>query len=177
MKTGQLRAGLSEVELKPMLGLATGDGAPQAKGQLTPLYVKALALSNGYDEVAVVTLDMLGIDRPDAIRAAELTSQRCGIPAHSIMLTCSHTHVAPSMLPSLHTYRAAFNPHWDERAVARERVGRYRGRDHRPGGVRGQVAPARGIHRRRHRRFALADIQSPPAHPQPRRVDPLDGHP
>jgi hypothetical protein len=108
--------------LKPELGLATGDGAPQAKGYLTPLYVKALVLANGYDEVAVVTLDMLGIDRPDAMRAAELASQRCGIPAHGVMLTCSHTHVAPSMLPSLHTYRAAFNPYWDEKAVARERA-------------------------------------------------------
>ncbi len=122
MEAGQLRAGVAEVELKPELGLATGDGAPQAKGYLTPLYVKALVLSNGYDEVAVVTLDMLGIDRPDAIRAAELASQRCGIPAYSIMLTCSHTHVAPSMLPSLHTYRAAFNPYWDEQALARERA-------------------------------------------------------
>jgi len=122
MKAGQLKAGVSEIELKPELGLATGDGAPQAKGYLTPLYVKALVLANGYDEVAVVTLDMLGIDRPDAMRAAELVSQRCSVPAHGVMLTCSHTHVAPSMLPSLHTYRQAFNPYWDETAVARERA-------------------------------------------------------
>ena len=122
MKAGQLRAGVSEIELKPELGLATGDGAPQAKGFLTPLYVKALVLANGEDEVAVVTLDMLGIDRPDAIRAATLANQRCGVPAHGILMSCSHTHVAPSMLPSLHTYRRAFNPHWDEKAVARERA-------------------------------------------------------
>jgi len=122
MKTGQLKAGVSEIELKPELGLATGDGAPQAKGFLTPLYVKALVLSNDHDEIAVVTLDMLGIDRPDATRAAHLVQEHCGIPAPSIIMTASHTHVAPSMLPALHTYREAFNPHWDETAKARERA-------------------------------------------------------
>ena len=122
MKTGQLKAGVSEIELKPELGLATGDGAPQAKGFLTPLYVKALLLSNDHDEIAVVTLDMLGIDRPDATRAAHLVQEHCGVPAQSIIMTASHTHVAPSMLPALHTYREAFNPHWDETAKARERA-------------------------------------------------------
>lgn len=122
MKAGQLKAGVAEIELKPELGLAMGDGAPQAKGYLTPLYVKALVLSNGYEELALVTLDMLGIDRPDAIRAAQLAEQRCGVPAQAISMICSHTHVAPSMLPTLHTYRQTFNPNFDEAAKARERA-------------------------------------------------------
>ena len=122
MKAGQLRAGVSEVELKPELELATGDGAPLAKGYLTPLYVRALVLDNGDDAVAVVTLDMLGIDRADARRAARLSQKRSGVPAHNILMTCSHTHVAPSMLPSLHTYRRAFSPHWNEEAAAKERA-------------------------------------------------------
>jgi hypothetical protein len=122
LKPGQLRAGVSELELKPPLGLAMGDGAPEAKGFLTPLYVKALVLGNGEDEVSIVTLDMLGIDRPDAMRAAALAQARCGVPAQNILMTCSHTHVAPSMLPGLHTYRRAFNPKWDEAAIVRERA-------------------------------------------------------
>jgi len=122
MKVGQLRAGVSEIELKPELGLATGDGAPRAKGFLTPLYAKALVLSDGENEVAVVALDLLGIDRADAQRAAQLVHQRCGIPPHGLIMACSHTHVAPSMLPTLHTYREAFNPYFDEQARQRERV-------------------------------------------------------
>ena len=122
MKAGQLKAGVAERELKPPLGLATGDGAPYAKGYLTPLFAKALVLANGDDEVAIVTLDMLGIDRPDADRAAALAQERCGVPAPNILMTCSHTHVAPSMLPSLHTYRSAFHPQWDDEAKARERA-------------------------------------------------------
>jgi hypothetical protein len=121
LKSGPLKAGVAEIDLNPPLGLATGDGAPFAKGHLTPLYAKALVLSNGNDEVAVVTLDMLGIDRPDAQRASRLVEERCGVPARGIVMTCSHTHVAPSMLPTLHTYRTTFNPDFDEAAMRRER--------------------------------------------------------
>ena len=122
MKAGQLRAGVGEKELKPPLGLATGDGAPYAKGYLTPLFAKALVLANGDDEVAIVTLVLLGIDRPDADRAAALAQERCGVPAPNILMTCSHTHVAPSMLSSLHTYRSAFYDRWDDERKARERA-------------------------------------------------------
>ena len=121
METGPLKAGVAEMELDPPLGLAMGDGAPRAEGSLTPLYAKALVLSNGHAEVAIVTLDMLAIDGPDANRAAELVERRCGVPAGAIIMTCSHTHVAPSMLPTLHAYRKAFGPQFDDEAVERER--------------------------------------------------------
>jgi hypothetical protein len=122
MKSGQLMAGVAEHELKPPLGLSTGDGAPHAKGFLTPLFVKALVLDNGDDAVAIVTLDMLGIDRADALRAAALVEERSGIPASGIIMACSHTHVGASMESTLHTYRRAFNPDWNDEAIAKERA-------------------------------------------------------
>jgi neutral ceramidase len=122
MQIGSLKAGVAEIELKPELGLAMADGAPEAKGYLYPLYTKALVLTNGHAEVAIVTLDALGIDRIDTQRAVKLIQERCGVPADAIIITCSHTHVAPSMLPTLHTYRKAFNPNFDEAAEARERA-------------------------------------------------------
>lgn len=121
MRESQLYAGVAEIEMKPPLGLVTGDGAPRATGYLTPLYAKALVLSNSEDSVAIVTLDLLGIDRRDAQRAARLAEERAGVPASNIIMACSHTHVAPSMLPTLHTYREAFNPYWNEEARRRER--------------------------------------------------------
>ena len=121
MNAGQLRAGVAEYELKPPLGLATGDGAPAAKGYGTPLHAKAVVLSNGENEVSLVTLDALGIDRADVLRVTKQIEERCGIPANAVMIACSHTHVAPSMESSLHTYRRAFHPNWDEAAIAREK--------------------------------------------------------
>lgn len=122
MNKGQLRVGIAEIDLEPELGLVTGDGAPVAQGQVTPLLARCLYLTNGSTEIALVTLDLLGIDRPDAIQAARLAEAQCGTPADAIMMVCSHTHVAPSMLPTLHTYRASFNPIWGEQSVNKERA-------------------------------------------------------
>jgi len=120
MNAGQLKAGVSEIEYKPQLGLMMADGAPVAKGYLTPLYIKALVLSNGHEEVAVVTLDLIGLDQRDADRAAQLAHERCGVPRDNVLMACSHTHVAPSSTPSSSAYRMAFNPHYDEQARQRE---------------------------------------------------------
>jgi len=117
---GPLKAGVSEIEYKPPLGLMMADGAPVANGYLTPLYVKALVLANGYEEVAIVTLDLLALDQRDADRAAQLAGERCGVPRDNILITCSHTHVAPSSTPSSAAYRLAFNPHYNEQTRQRE---------------------------------------------------------
>jgi len=122
MNDGQIQAGVAEIALQPELGLATEDGASTATGYLTSLHVKALVLANGLEELAIVTLDAMGIDRGDALRAAVLASERSGIPAAHILIICSHTHVAPSMMTTLHTYRGTFNPRWDDAARARERA-------------------------------------------------------
>lgn len=122
MQATPLMAGVAETELKPALGLAMGDGAPWAKGYGLPLSCKALVLANGQDTVALVTLDALGIDLGDARRAAARIEERSGVPAAGVTIMCSHTHTAPSMLPTLHTYRRAFNPEFDDAAAARERV-------------------------------------------------------
>ena len=121
MNRGSLKAGIAEVELKPALGYAMGDGSPAAKGFLTPLFVKALVLDNGASKLAVVTLDTMGIDHADANRIAAQVEQKCGIPADAVLLTCSHTHVAPSDNPTLHTYRQTFHASFDDAAKAREK--------------------------------------------------------
>lgn len=122
MQSLQLRAGVAEIELHPPLDLAMADGAPYAKGTLYPLWVKALVLANGAQSLAIVTLDALGIDRQDGLRAAAMAQERCGIPADSIIMTCSHTHVSPSSLPTLHTYLGQFHPNFDADMKHRERA-------------------------------------------------------
>lgn len=122
MRTSELRAGISEIELEPEIGLMTANGAPVANGFLTPLYAKALVLANKEDEVAIVTLDLMGIDRSDAIWATELAEKRSGVPAHAIMLTCSHTHVAPDTITTLHTRKKEFDPLFDEETKVRQRA-------------------------------------------------------
>jgi neutral ceramidase len=121
MQVSRLLAGVAETELKPALGLATGDGAPWAKGFKMPLACKALVLANAESAVALIALDALGIDLADGRRIAELVAARTRVPASGVSIICSHTHVAPSMETSLHTYRRHRNPDFDEAAAARER--------------------------------------------------------
>jgi len=116
-----MRAGVSEIEFKPELGLMMGDGAPSARGYLTPLYIKAVVLADDQTEVAIVALDLIGMDLADTAQAARLASERCGVPADHILMTCSHTHVAPSSMPSGSAYQEAFNPHYNAETKRRER--------------------------------------------------------
>jgi hypothetical protein len=122
MEAAQLYAGVAERNLTPPLGLAMGDGALKATGHLTPIAVKALVLANEHTALAIVALDALGLDLADGRRAAALAAQRSGVPADSIIMTCSHTHVAPSTQTTLHTYRGFGHPEFDDAAKARERA-------------------------------------------------------
>ncbi len=121
MMSGRLKAGVSEKELKPEVGMAMGDGALVTTGFRTPIFCKAAVLSNGHDEVAVVALDLIGIDRPDAMRAARLAHERCGISPNAVLMACSHTHHGPAVLPTLHTYREYCQGGYDEARRRRER--------------------------------------------------------
>jgi len=102
MRLGRLRAGVAEIEYKPPLGLMMADGAPVAKGYLTPLYVRALVLSNGLDEVGIVTLDLIGMDRADVAEAARRAHERCGIPPEAIMWSARTRTWRHPLPPVLH---------------------------------------------------------------------------
>ena len=67
---------MSERALEPQHGLATGEGASEAKGFLTALFCKAVVPSADHDVIAVLGLDLPGIDRPDAILAEQLAYDR-----------------------------------------------------------------------------------------------------
>jgi len=95
VKGGMLQAGKAEVEFTPEPGLPLADAAPIAKGAQTPLFAKAVVLSNGRDAVAIVTLDLIGFRRGDVKRAAQEVSEACGIPEENLLVVCSHTHTAP----------------------------------------------------------------------------------
>ena len=126
MTKGRLKAGVCEIDLKPEPGMMTGDGAPMAKGSKTPIMARALVFDNGQTSMAIATLDIMGIAREDTWRAGQLAHERCGIPADAVLTVCSHTHVAPSTLPTLHQYAGHFNRYFGEEMVAKEVAWRER---------------------------------------------------
>lgn len=98
--SGQLRAGLASTDITPSPGLHIAGGlAPNpSQGTRDPLLCKALVLDDGATRAALVALDVIAIERPEALRARELVAARTGIPPENVMIACSHTHQGPTTI-------------------------------------------------------------------------------
>ncbi|NQW17131.1 MAG: neutral/alkaline non-lysosomal ceramidase N-terminal domain-containing protein [Chloroflexi bacterium] len=94
-----LMAGAGRSDITPPVGIAhAGWGAQThqvSEGNDMPLYITALALSNGDTRVAIVDFDigLLTSAQDSAIRG--VISERTGIQQDNIRLSYSHTHSAP----------------------------------------------------------------------------------
>ncbi len=93
----RLRAGVAEMDITPKVGTElAGELYPRRSvGVCSSLKAKALVLSSGPTELAVVTLDLLGLHRPYADRAIGAVVDRCGLSAEGVMLVCSRTRGGP----------------------------------------------------------------------------------
>lgn len=95
-----VRAGLSTGDLTPGVGVDLG-GYPYFdranRGVHDPLHGGALFLDDGNTRVIVIATDLFWLTRgqADAVRAR--ASERTGVAASNIVVTCSHTHSAPWM--------------------------------------------------------------------------------
>ena len=101
MTINRLKAGVAELEITGKIGLelAAELNPRVSKGVRTPLMAKALVLSNGEETLAVVTLDLFGLQSEAADRLAQAIGERCGLKPEGVMLVCSHTRGAPYTTP------------------------------------------------------------------------------
>ena len=63
------------------------------------LWARALVLSDGVNQIALLTLDYLGFDFAYNDILIQAASGSSGIPTENIMINCSHTHSAPITMP------------------------------------------------------------------------------
>ncbi len=95
-----LKAGAGRSDITPPVGIAhAGWGAQThqvSEGNDMPLYVTALALSNGNLQVAIVDIDIGILTAAQDAGMRELISERTGIAQDNIRLSYSHTHSAPA---------------------------------------------------------------------------------
>ena len=95
-------------------GVASGDITPEpgpvlqghwntnpSHSVLYPLEVRAVVFADGDAQIAIATLDVIGITKATTDRIRAKVANTCGIPKDSIMVACSHTHCAPATLPCL----------------------------------------------------------------------------
>lgn len=93
-----LKAGMTRADITPPKGLELA-GYPHYprynEGFHDPLYAACMYLSNGQQEVAMVTLDLLFFSKKHAATVRAKVEQTCGIPGDHVMISCSHTHSGP----------------------------------------------------------------------------------
>lgn len=93
-----LKAGMARAEITPELGLELA-GYPHYPrnntGAHDPLYATCMYIANDYQEIAMVTLDLLFFSKKHVLEVRKKVEKECGIPASNIMISCSHTHSGP----------------------------------------------------------------------------------
>jgi len=93
-KAGVARRNITPTEYMWMSGYASRDKPADSK--LTDLWAKALVLEDPAGRrVALVTLDLVGIDRETSQRIRDRVEESFGLDRSQIALNCSHTHTGP----------------------------------------------------------------------------------
>ena len=92
-----MRAGAAEAVITPEVGVRLLGPVRRSTGVNDDLFARALVLNDGEMAIALVCLDLVGLDlsHSDEIRAA--VTARTGI--RTVLLNCSHTHSAPFTIP------------------------------------------------------------------------------
>ncbi|MBI5285531.1 MAG: neutral/alkaline non-lysosomal ceramidase N-terminal domain-containing protein [Chloroflexi bacterium] len=96
-----MRAGAAEVVITPPVGtLLDGYSGREggAAGVHDDLHARALVIDDGTTSAAIVSCDLIGIDRRLVATVRERASAATGIPASNIMVAATHTHAGPAGL-------------------------------------------------------------------------------
>ncbi len=96
----ELKAGVSVASINPSIGafIAGDDQNRTFTGIHDSLYAKAIVLSAGESQVAIVTLDCIGLLYPEVCRIREKTAALCGFPKERIVVSSTHTHAGPDVV-------------------------------------------------------------------------------
>jgi hypothetical protein len=93
-KTGSAFARITPDKPMWMAGYAARN--KPSEGVASDLYAKALVLDDGENhKAAIVTMDLISVQRELRDRVAAQVAEKYGIPADAVMLNCSHTHCGP----------------------------------------------------------------------------------
>ena len=99
-----LRAGEGVADITPPLGIElAGFHKPvgqerRVKAIRQPAEVRALVLTFGPAQVAVCSLDVLGVSQDMTARIQRAAAERTGIPAENIQVVATHDHSMPTFL-------------------------------------------------------------------------------
>ena len=98
--TGDLQAGVAKVNITPPVGCYLQGytrGKPSV-GVRDDLYAKALVLDDGKTQLAIATVDLVGLEYSSIGAIRNHTEELAGIPGENVMVAASHTHAGPVVM-------------------------------------------------------------------------------
>ena len=96
-----LLAGAAEVVITPPIGTYLDGYGARASGSVgvhDDLHARALVADDGTTRVALVSCDLIGVDRRLVALVREIAGAATGIPPANILVAATHTHAGPAGL-------------------------------------------------------------------------------
>ena len=96
-----LLTGAAEVVITPPVGTyldGYGARATASVGVHDDLHARALVVDDGTTQVALVSCDLIGVDRRLVAAAREIAAKATGIPGENMLIAATHTHAGPAGL-------------------------------------------------------------------------------
>lgn len=92
-----MKAGIAKIDITPPLGIALNGYYRErwADHVIEPLYVTALAFSDGTNTALAISLDISEILQRDTDQIRAQVAQHVGLPFEAVFMACIHTHTAP----------------------------------------------------------------------------------
>jgi len=164
---GTLRAGIARVCVTPPIGVELAGYGPflhrRSETIHDDLHAEALVIDDGNTRAAIITSDLIAYDEAFVAYVRGLAAEGTGVPPENIMLSCVHSHTAPT---------ACFLRAWGERdreylsLLARYLAGAVSAASR-------SLQPVRmGYGRGEHRQLAWNRLRDPAGHGQEGPADP-----
>lgn len=95
-----LKVGASAAIINPSAGAYIAGDKQNRKftGIHDNLYAKAVVISSGKENLAILTLDCIGLLYSDVVKIRQKTSEICKFPADRIVVSSTHTHAGPDVV-------------------------------------------------------------------------------
>jgi neutral ceramidase len=96
----ELKTGVGRVDITPPIGIRMQGYAARTHGAIgihDRLEATAIAFDDGSNRIAIVTCDLVGLDRISVRKSRRIASEICGIDPNAVMISCSHTHGGPAI--------------------------------------------------------------------------------
>ena len=116
-----LKVGFARADITPPLGVSiAGSYKPRyAQAVHDPLYATAVTFDDGEKRIAVISLDLIGINMAFMSMLRPAVAEAIETDVDGVFITCTHSHYGPSVAPTTATADNFPNPEYGQWLIKR----------------------------------------------------------